>query len=123
MAKLIQASTGGEVQIVAELFREYAAEIALDLCFQHFDDALPAGCGALRPIDEETAEMKRLYVRPQFRQRGFGRLLSERLIEDAQQIGYRRIYLDTHLSMTAARSLYARLGFVEIAPYYHNPLA
>jgi ribosomal protein S18 acetylase RimI-like enzyme len=146
MVHLIQASANHELQLVAELFREYAREIALDLCFQNFekelrtlpgkyappagrlyllfDDDVAAGCGALRPLetsDPLAAEMKRLYIRPKFRKRRFARLLTERLIQDARQIGYRAIYLDTLASMTAARSLYASLGFVETKAYYQNP--
>ena len=66
--------------------------------------------------------MKRLYVKPQFRNRGYARMLSEKLIEEARTIGYGAIYLDTLRSMAEARKLYASLGFVEFEPYYDNPL-
>src|SRR5687767_12779996 len=111
MAKLIQASTSAELQLARDLFREYAAAIGVNLCFQNFeeelatlpgkyapptgrlyvlfDDAMAAGCAGLRDIGSGAAEMKRLYVRPQFRNRGFGKVLAEKLIEDARAIGYR----------------------------------
>jgi len=141
---LIQAMQPAEIALARELFREYAAGIGLDLCFQNFDEELatlpgkyapprgrlyllsdgsaPAGCAALRPFRDEIAEMKRLYVKPQFRNRGYARMLSEKLIEEARTIGYGAIYLDTLRSMAEARKLYASLGFVEFEPYYDNPL-
>jgi len=141
---LIQAMEPAEIALARELFREYAAGIGLDLCFQNFDEELatlpgkyapprgrlyllfdgsaPAGCAALRPFRDEIAEMKRLYVKPQFRNRGYARMLSEKLIEEARTIGYGAIYLDTLRSMAEARKLYASLGFVEFEPYYDNPL-
>jgi putative acetyltransferase len=142
--KLIQATSPEDIDLACQLFREYATEIGLDLCFQGFEEELrtlpgkysaPAGrlfliiengaavaCGALRPFQSDIAEMKRLYVRPAFRKHGHGRRLAERLVSDARVIGYRSIYLDTHSSMVAARSLYASLGFGEIDAYYQNPL-
>ncbi len=126
------------------LFLEYAAESKLDLCFQGFEEelatlpgkyALPsgrlllaseaditAGCGALRELSEGISEMKRLFVRPAFRKLGVGRLLAERLIEEARRIGYGTMRLDTLASMRAARALYESLGFVRIPAYYANPL-
>src|SRR5436309_8376595 len=113
--EIFQAAQPEEIALVRELFREYAAGIGLDLCFQGFDQELKtlpgkyatprgrlfllfegetaAGCGALRPFRDNTAEMKRLYVRPEFRRRGYARVLSEKLIADAKAIGYRAIYL------------------------------
>ena len=142
--KLIQATSPEEIDLARQLFREYAAEIGLDLCFQGFEEELrtlpgkysaPAGrlflvvengaavaCGALRPFQPEIAEMKRLYVCPAFRAHGYGRKLAERLVSEARAIGYRSIYLDTHSSMLAARSLYASLGFGKIDAYNQNPL-
>ncbi|HSV69443.1 MAG TPA: GNAT family N-acetyltransferase [Methylibium sp.] len=133
---------------VRELFREYAASLDVDLCFQNFDaelDGLPgdyvgpggtlllvwcdgalAGCGALRPapeIDEPNAcEMKRLYVRRAFRRFGLGRLLAEALLDHGRGAGYSAIYLDTLDDMEAARELYTSLGFEEVPPYYYNPI-
>lgn len=142
--EIIQASTPADLAKVRELFQEYAAGTGLDLCFQGFEEevatlpgkyAPPGGrlyllvnsgvasaCGALRPFGDDLAEMKRLYVRPEFRKCGFARKLSLKLIDDARSIGYRAIYLDTLGTMVAARKLYADLGFKETGPYYANPL-
>ncbi len=122
-----------------ELFEEYAAQLGMDLCFQRFDQELaglpgayaeprgrlhieysgdvPAACVALRPIDEETCELKRLYVRQAFRGSGLGRRLALQMIAEARAIGYRRMLLDTQKSMLAGIALYRDLGFREIPPY------
>ena len=131
-----------------ELFNEYAQGLGIDLCFQGFDaelTALPgdyaapqgglllafvdgalAGCGAFRPlldVDHANAcEIKRLYVRRAFRRFGLGRALAQALIDDARQAGYSAMLLDTLDDMEAARGLYQALGFVEVPPYYFNPL-
>lgn len=148
MIRLKHIGNACEMDLVRTLFREYQASIGVDLCFQGFeaelaslpgayaapggrlllayvDDAC-AGCVALRPLKGGRAgqdcEMKRLYVRPDFRGRQISRRLVERVLQDAREIGYRRIVLDTMSSMRAAQALYRSLGFVEIAPYYTNPL-
>ena len=141
--------SGAEWAATADIFREYGASLGIDLSFQGFEQelaALPqmyggprgtvllawvdgelAGCCALRPIDEvdvaNAAEMKRLYVRAAFRRFGLGRLLAEATLDAAQQMGYSSVLLDTLDDMEAARALYDELGFVEIPPYYHNPIA
>jgi len=85
-----------------------------------------AGCGAMRPFadaeDGNACEMKRLYVRPAFRGVGLGRILAKALFDEARRIGYSTMLLDTLDAMEAARELYATLGFVEIPPYYYNPI-
>jgi GNAT superfamily N-acetyltransferase len=132
----------------ATIFRDYAASLAVDLCFQDFDaelaslpgeyrgpngalllayvDGALAGCGAFRPLADvdyaNACEMKRLFVRPGFRRLGLGRTLAETLIEEARRAGYSAMLLDTLDEMEAARELYASLGFEEIPPYYWNPL-
>ena len=133
-----------DVETARTLFREYEAAIGVDLCFQGFEAELaglpgayapprgrlllagsvdqPAGCVALRPIDGDTGEMKRLYVRPEFRAAHLGRRLAERLIADARSIGYRRMCLDTLPTMQSAQRLYESLGFRDIAPYRPNPV-
>ena len=138
------AATPGDVQKARELFLEYAAWLKVDLCFQGFDQelaALPgkyappqgrlllagaegelAGCIALRPLEPGMGEVKRLYVRPAFRGRGIAKKLAEELIAAARAIGYARLRLDTLAFMREAAALYRSLGFVDIAPYYDNPL-
>jgi putative acetyltransferase len=117
------------------MLREYADGLGIDLSFQDFDTELAdplgfyelvlvarQGCVALRRIDEQTCEMKRLYVRPAARRTGLGRALAEAVIAHARALGYTRMLLDTLPTMTAARSLYADLGFRETEPYRVNPI-
>jgi ribosomal protein S18 acetylase RimI-like enzyme len=90
-------------------------------------DKVVAGCCALRPLDSSdyanASEMKRLYVRSDFRGFGLGRALASHTLDLARQAGYGHVLLDTLDEMEAARSLYVDLGFDEIPPYYHNPIA
>ncbi|MDM0115606.1 GNAT family N-acetyltransferase [Variovorax sp. J22R133] len=85
------------------------------------------GCCALRPLDSadypNAAEMKRLYVRPAYRSMGLGRQLVEAVLDAARSAGYACVLLDTLDDMEAARTLYEELGFEEVPPYYHNPIA
>jgi ribosomal protein S18 acetylase RimI-like enzyme len=146
--QLSTPSSKHEFLSLANLFQEYANSLKIDLSFQGFNEELSnlpgnysaprgsllmawvdgelAGCCALRPFDEadlpNSAEMKRLYVRPAFRRFGLGRLLSEATLDAARQIGYSHVLLDTLDDMEAARALYEDLGFVEVPPYYHNPI-
>ncbi len=86
-----------------------------------------AGCCALRPLDAadypNAAEMKRLYVRPSFRGLGLGRQLAEAILDAGRSAGYSCVLLDTLSDMESARALYEDLGFTEVPPYYHNPIA
>jgi putative acetyltransferase len=142
---LIRAASGEvDVAAVRTLFDEYAREIATDLCFQGFAqerDGLPgayapprgrllvaeqggviAGCVALRPLEDGTAEMKRLYLRPKARGTGLGRRMALAVIAEAEAAGYERLRLDTLPAMSAAIAMYRDLGFREIPPYRHNPV-
>ncbi|MCI4343000.1 MAG: GNAT family N-acetyltransferase [Thermoplasmata archaeon] len=91
--------------------------------FVAFADQEPIGCAALRPWDEYTAELKRLFVRTSARTRGVGRRLTARALEKAHQLGVRRVILDTLPGMTGAISLYRTMGFQAIPAYWPNPVA
>ena len=130
-----------DVELVRTLFREYADSLGVDLSFQGFAEELaalpsgydallvvrrdgePVGCVGVRPFEPGICEMKRLYVRPAGRGSGAGRALAVAAIERARALGYERMRLDTLPTMAAARALYNELGFVEIEPYRHNPVA
>jgi GNAT superfamily N-acetyltransferase len=81
----------------------------------------PAGCAALRRLDDDACEMKRMYVDGRFRGTGVGRALSVRLLADARSLGFRRLRLDTSIRQPEAQALYRRLGFTPIDPYYELP--
>jgi ribosomal protein S18 acetylase RimI-like enzyme len=142
---LIQAESPTQIAHARELFLEYAQSLGFSLCFQDFDKELAglpgdyaapegrllladcdgqlAACVALHKLEPGTCEMKRLYLRPQFRGRGRGRALAERIIAEARQIGYQRMRLDTvEPVMKDAVAMYRKLGFNEIAPYRSNPI-
>jgi putative acetyltransferase len=145
---LVRVDAGQAIEPAREILREYARSLAIDLCFQNFEDELaslpgeyagPSGqlllayvgdalaaCGGLRALPDadyaNACEMKRLYVRPAFRRFGLGRTLAEALMDEARRAGYSAMLLDTLDDMESARELYATLGFEEIAPYYFNPI-
>ena len=142
---LLRPTGPRELQTVLELFQEYADSLGIDLGFQHFAEELaelpgkygaptgcillaivddqPAGCVALRRLADDVGEMKRLYVRPAYRQIGLGRTLIERIIQEARTLGYSCIRLDTIPSiMGKAVSIYRALGFETIPPYCDNPV-
>jgi putative acetyltransferase len=149
LAKLTTPVHPNEIETLRGLMREYAKALGVDLCFQNFEQELaqlpgeyaaprgaiylatiggkPAGCVALRPLDSadypNAAEMKRLYVRDHYRGSGLGRELTEAALDAAREAGYSSVLLDTLDDMEAARGLYEDLGFHEIPPYYHNPIA
>ena len=143
---IVQSQSPEDIDRVRELFEEYAAWLGINLCFQNFEKELAelpgeyvppggrlflafdgdrvSGCVALRALGDAGCEMKRLYVRPNFRGKGLGRELTQAVIDAARQIGYERMRLDTLPGkMDRAIAMYQSLGFREIEPYYHNPVA
>ena len=141
-----QAESPAQIAQARELFLEYAQSLGFSLCFQNFDKELAelpgdyappegrlllanyegklAGCVALHKLDPQICEMKRLYLRPEFRGKGLGRVLAGRVIAEARQIGYRTMRLDTvEPVMNDAVAMYRKIGFREIAPYRANPIA
>jgi putative acetyltransferase len=142
--RIVEADDRDRVRLVSQLFGEYATSLDVDLCFQGFEEELAtlpgayarpsgrlllaidgddaAGCVALRALEPQICEMKRLFVRPAFRGSGLGRRLVERIISEARGAGYDRMRLDTLPSMRAARAMYAALGFTPIQPYRPNPI-
>jgi putative acetyltransferase len=144
MAEIIEATSPEHMDEARRLFTEYEDWLEVSLCFQGFQeelDTLPgkyappkgrllfamndediAGCVAFRPIDEETCEMKRLFVRPEFQGSGLGRELIEKLIIEARKSGYKKMRLDSWIPrMGKAIEMYRRHGFYEIEPYNENP--
>ena len=87
-----------------------------------FFDNSPVGCIALRKIDNENCELKRLYVKQQYRGNNIGRILVEYIIKEATKIGYKHILLDTLPFLTTAIDLYKKLGFYEIESYNNSPM-
>src|ERR1700691_6067918 len=141
-----QAETPAQIAQARELFLEYAQSLGFSLCFQNFDQelaALPgdyappegrlllatcegqlAGCVALHKLEPGICEMKRLYLRPQFRGQGLGRALVNQIIAEGRQIGYQRMRLDTvEPVMKDAVAIYRKIGFQQVAPYRTNPIA
>jgi putative acetyltransferase len=141
----LQVESPEQIAAIRELFLEYAQSLGFSLCFQSVDkelaelpgdyaapegrlllatcEAQSAGCVALHKLDHEICEMKRLYVRPEFRGKGLGKILAERIIGEAHQIGYKQLRLDTvEPLMRTAVKMYRTLGFREIAPYRPNPI-
>ena len=143
--RIFQANNQEDIEQARTLFKEYEAELGISLCFQNFDDELKnlpgdyappdgrlwlatdaaalAGCIALRKVAPGVCEMKRLFVRPEYRGTGLGRTLVESLIDEARKLGYTKMRLDTLAGrMDKAIGLYRSIGFVEIEPYYKTPI-
>jgi GNAT superfamily N-acetyltransferase len=143
--RITQATTSADIEQARILFKEYEASLGISLCFQNFErelNNLPGdyapptgrlllvrefdqlvGCVALRKLEPDVGEMKRLFVRPAYRNKGLGRVLVEAVIEEARNIGYSHMRLDTLPGrMDRAIELYRSIGFVEIPPYTHNPV-
>lgn len=143
--KIIQAQTADHIEAVRTLFREYQRFLGVDLCFQGFEEELAtlpgryappkgrlllaregeqtAGCVALRPLDQHVCEMKRLFVRPDSRGQGLGRLLALQVVNEATALGYVLMRLDTLNTLEHAMQIYETLGFQRCASYYANPLS
>jgi putative acetyltransferase len=144
MIELVRVDTPEKIEKTRKIFRQYARFVDFDLSFQGFAEELAslpgdysspagglllaqegnetAGCVALRKIGDGICEMKRLFVSPQHRGSGIGRILADAIIKEAQKLGYKRMRLDTVPPMTSAIGLYRSLGFEEIPPYCHNPV-
>jgi ribosomal protein S18 acetylase RimI-like enzyme len=143
--ELLHVETGPFLDDVRALFVEYAKSLNFNLCFQSFErelkdlpgdyripagrlvlgriDGRPAGCVALRRLDPKTCELKRLYVRPEFRGHRLGKQLTDHVLDEARRAGYSTVRLDTISgAMDRAIELYRSIGFKEIAPYYSNPI-
>ena len=143
--RIRQALSPDDIGIVRTLFEEYAATLEIDLAYQGFADELAglpgcyvpprgrlllawagnqaAGCVALRALEENVCEMKRLYVRPHQRGGGIGKQLAEAIIAEARTIGYAMMRLDTVPKLAAATRMYESLGFVRRSAYYETPVA
>lgn len=144
MPKIIEATSPHQIKIAAELFREYQQFLDVDLCFQGFEAELAtlpgkyadpygsillaehngeiAGCVAVRLLEDDICEMKRLYVKDEYQGLSLGRKLTEAIINKAKDLGYKKMQLDTLQRLDRAIGLYEKLGFKQIKPYYANPL-
>ncbi len=145
MIDYLTANTDEEYDHAAILFKEYAAGLSIDLGFQHFDEELKElktmygfpgggiilcktgnefiGCVGIRKIDFNTAELKRMFIKPAYQKQGIGNVLLEKAITLAKTLNYTTIRLDTLSYMIPAIKLYRQYGFYEIPAYYHNPNA
>lgn len=142
--EIIRAASNKDIEVIRALFREYADSLDIDLSFQEFEkeldnlpgeyqspdgtlllamyEGLPAGCVALRKIDRSVCELKRLYVKDNYRKKKIGKILMLEIIKVARNIGYKYMRLDTLSTMEKAIRLYYRIGFKEISPYRYNPI-
>ncbi len=144
MLQIIRAETEEHHKQAKLLFRQYASTLDFALDFQGFDDeviTLPGvysppggcillaedsdrfvGCVALRKLENNICEMKRLFVIPEYRSKKVGQLLAKEIIDAARKSGYKIMRLDTVDAMKEANRLYISLGFRRIEAYCYNPL-
>ena len=143
--RFTHVQSGPALEDIRTLFLEYARGLNFNLCFQNFDreleelpgayglphgrlilcevDGRPAGCIAVKPLGSGVCELKRLFVRPEFRRRKLGLKLTQHIIDEARSIGYTVMRLDTiRGTMDNAIALYESVGFRETPAYYHNPI-
>jgi ribosomal protein S18 acetylase RimI-like enzyme len=142
--KIVEVVSQEQITYIRELFKEYTNSLGFDLSFQNYDkefselpgkytqpdgrlflaiyDEKVAGCVGLRKFEKDICEMKRLYVRSEFRRKGIGKALSLKVIDAAREIGYSAMRLDTVPRMKEAIALYHSMGFKDIAPYRYNPI-
>ncbi|MCF8308131.1 MAG: GNAT family N-acetyltransferase [Bacteroidales bacterium] len=142
--KVIEVSDSKQYKRLAELFREYESDLGFELSFQNFRDELDKlpqiygppygkayllkepqgtffGCIAVRKLVEEVGEIKRMYLKPEWRGLGYGKVLLDIALEAAKDLGYKKVRLDTLDTMTAAIAIYKEAGFYEIPQYRENP--
>lgn len=142
--KFVEANDLENLENVKILFTEYSNSLNIDLCFQDFNNELKtlpgkykkpsgslilafvdenlAGCVALKKLEDDVCELKRLYVRDKFRGLKIGKILLEEIVKEAKNIGYTYMRLDTLPSMKSAQGLYEKIGFYDINPYTYNPI-
>jgi ribosomal protein S18 acetylase RimI-like enzyme len=135
--------TEEEILMAKELIFEYIKWLDTDLAFQNIDDELKyfpqkykwpdgefiiakeddnvIGCVAIKKLENNICEMKRLFVKDEYKKKGIGKKLVEKIIEEAKSRNYERMRLDTLNTMKAALNVYYKNGFYEIEPYYNNP--
>jgi ribosomal protein S18 acetylase RimI-like enzyme len=143
MGEIIIAKGPQDYKVAAGLFQLYADWLNIDLSFQHFNEEMAQleimygppsgaivlykhesnyeGCVGIRAINNETAELKRMYVIPSQQRKGIGNILLHEALKMAKGMGYKTIRLDTLKTMTSAMNLYKKFGFKEIPAYYFNP--
>ncbi len=148
MLTIAEAVTAEQIAEAKQLFEEYAHSLGFSLCFQGFDKELAglpgdyapprgrlllahvdgelAGCVALHGIsatEDGAGEIKRLFVRPEFRGQKIGKRLLDSVLDAARTVGYRRLLLDTVAGkMDTAIAMYREYGFREVPSYRPNPV-
>jgi GNAT superfamily N-acetyltransferase len=138
----LDVATEEQLPLIRQMFRDYERELDIDLCFQGFEEELAslpgkygpprgvllvasvgeevAGCGAIRDLGDGICELKRIYVRPEYRGRNIGKSISSALLDRAAALGYHTAKLDTLSKLKPAIKLYQDLGFQVTEPYNFN---